>query len=248
VARRPAAPSSPKRLQGKIALVTGATRGLGLAMARALAREGCGLVICGRDAQALKSAEKELSQQGSAVLAKICDVGQEAEVKDLIGATRRTFGRLDVLINNAGIGHAAGNVQDFSSRVWQDVINTNLTAVFFVTRHALPLMHRGGTIVNNLSVSAKRVFPGSAAYTASKFGALGLTNTLREELRPRAIRVIALLAGATDTEIWDTLWPEAPRRKMMTAESVAQAVLAAVLLPESTVVEEITVMPIGGAL
>ncbi len=248
MAPRPPAPGSAKALHGKVALVTGANRGLGLAMARALVTEGCDLVICGRDRAALQSAGKELSQQRSIVLARSCDIRQEDQVQALMAATRRRFGRLDILINNAGIGHPASEVGSFPVRTWEQVIATNLTALFLVTKQALPLLKRGATIVNNLSVSARRVFPGSAAYTASKFGALGFTNTLREELRPRGIRVIALLPGATDTGIWDTLWPAAPRRKMMTAQSVAQAVLAAVLLPEGTVVEELTVMPIGGAL
>jgi NAD(P)-dependent dehydrogenase (short-subunit alcohol dehydrogenase family) len=217
-------------------------------MARALATEGSSVVICGRDTKSLNSAEKELSQKGSNVLARSCDVRNEADVQGVLAATRNRFAKLDILINNAGIGHAASNVEDLPSRVWQEVIETNLTALFLVAKHALPLMQAGATIVNNLSVSAKRVFPGSAAYTASKFGGLGFTNTLREEIRPRGIRVIALLPGATDTEIWDTLWPDAPRQKMMTADSVAQAVLDAILLPESTVLEELTVMPVGGAL
>jgi NAD(P)-dependent dehydrogenase (short-subunit alcohol dehydrogenase family) len=109
-------------------------------------------------------------------------------------------------------------------------------------------MKRGGTIVNNLSVAANRVSAGSAAYNTSKHGALGLTNTLREELRPRGIRVIALLPGATDTDIWKTLWPEAPRGKMMSPESVAQAVVQAILLPPNTTVEQIEIRPSAGTL
>jgi short-subunit dehydrogenase len=109
-------------------------------------------------------------------------------------------------------------------------------------------MKRGGTIVNNLSVAANRVFAGSAAYNASKHGALGLTNTLREELRPRGIRVIGLLPGATDTDIWKTLWPKAPRRKMMSAETVAQAVVQAILLPANATVEKIEIRPSAGTL
>ena len=86
-------------------------------------------------------------------------------------------------------------------------------------------------IVNNLSIAAERVFPGSAAYNASKHGALGFSDTLREELRPKGIRVLALLPGATDTDIWKTLWPKAPRRKMMSAATVARTVVDAMLLP-----------------
>jgi short-subunit dehydrogenase len=109
-------------------------------------------------------------------------------------------------------------------------------------------MKRGGTIVNNLSIAAKRVFAGSSGYNASKHGALGLTNTLREELRSQGIRVIALLPGATDTEIWNTLWPEAPRKKMMSPETVAAVVVNALMLPRDSTVEELVVMPTAGAL
>ena len=110
------------------------------------------------------------------------------------------------------------------------------------------MMKRGATIVNNLSIAATRVFAGSAAYNASKHAALGLTNTLREELRSRGIRVIGLLPGATDTDIWKTLWPQAPRRKMMSAETVAQAVLDAILLPPNATVENLEILPTAGTL
>ena len=109
-------------------------------------------------------------------------------------------------------------------------------------------MKRGSTIVNNLSIAAERVFPGSAAYNASKHGALGFTDTLREELRPKGIRVIALMPGATDTAIWETLWPKAPRRKMMSPETVAGVVVNALTVPENSVVEKIVIMPASGTL
>jgi NAD(P)-dependent dehydrogenase (short-subunit alcohol dehydrogenase family) len=129
-----------------------------------------------------------------------------------------------------------------------EVIDTNLNGLFLVTQAALAVMKRGSTIVNNLSIAAERVFPGSAAYNASKHGALGFTNTLREELRPKGIRVIALLPGATATALWNALWPKAPRRKMMSAETVARAVVDALLLPGNTTVEQIVVMPSVGTL
>jgi len=120
--------------------------------------------------------------------------------------------------------------------------------MFLVTREILPLMRKGGVIVNNLSIAATRVFAGLSAYNASKHGALGLTNTLREELRTSGIRVIAVLAGATDTEIWQTLWPEAPRAKMMKPETVAQAVVSALVLPATATVEELAILPSAGVL
>lgn len=120
--------------------------------------------------------------------------------------------------------------------------------MFLITQAALTMMKRGGTIVNNLSIAATRVFPGSAAYNASKHGALGFTNTLREELRPKGIRVIALLPGATDTDIWTTLWPQAPRMKMMTPKTVADAVVQSLLLPANATVENLEILPTAGTL
>ena len=131
---------------------------------------------------------------------------------------------------------------------WLEVIDTNLNALFLVTHAALPLMKRRSAIVNNLSIAAKRVFPGSSAYNASKHGALGFTNTLREELRAKEIRVIALVAGATDTEIWNTLWREAPREKMMSPQTVAVAVVNALKLPLESTMEELVILPTAGTL
>src|SRR5215469_5910581 len=107
----------------------------------------------------------------------------------------------------------------------------------------MPLMPRGATIVNNLSAAAKQIFPKIAAYTASKYGGLGFTLTLREELIPKGIRVTALMPGASDTEIWNKFWPAAPREKMIDPESVAQAVLYAVLLPPNANLQELLVVP-----
>jgi NAD(P)-dependent dehydrogenase (short-subunit alcohol dehydrogenase family) len=241
--RRPAA-----RLRGKVALVTGGNQGIGVAIARALAAEGCDLVIAGRNQSNLAQARKELSRQGVSVLAAACDVRQPAQVAALAAAIGKHFRRLDILINNAGISHASLNVEKLPFSAWRDVMATNLDGMFLVTQAALPLMPRGATIVNNLSIAARRVFAGSSAYNASKHGALGLTNTLREELRPKGIRVIALLAGATDTAIWNTFWPDAPRKKMMKPQAVAAAVIGALTLPSESTVEELTLLPAAGTL
>jgi 3-oxoacyl-[acyl-carrier protein] reductase len=237
--------SSPSRLRGKIALITGGSRGIGRAIARALAKEGCNLVITGRSESSLNKAAAEIGRKVTPI---VCDVRDPAAVDHLYASAKRRFGRLDILINNAGVGHANLSVADLPVESWREVIDTNLTGMFLVTQAALPLMKRGGAIVNNLSIAAKRVFPGSAAYNASKHGALGFTNTLREELRKRDIRVIALIAGATDSAIWKTLWPQAPRKKMMSSATVAQAVVDALTLPEDGTVEEIVIRPRAGTL
>jgi NAD(P)-dependent dehydrogenase (short-subunit alcohol dehydrogenase family) len=236
------------RLRGQVALITGATRGIGLAIARALAAESCNLILTARDENSLTKISRELASPKIKLLAHPCDVRDPHSVDALFRAARHHFKRLDILINNAGIAHANLPVEKLPPPIWKDVLETNLTGTFLVTQAALAIMKRGGTIVNNLSIAANRVFPGSAAYNASKHGALGLTNTLREELRPNGIRVIALLPGATDTDIWATLWPEAPRRKMMSPETVAEAVVQAILLPANATVESLEILPTAGTL
>ncbi len=245
------------RLSGRLALITGANRGIGLAIARALAREGCNLIVTGRDERALARACIELDKLQSEnlperinvpVLAQSCDVRSPESVDYLFALVRGLRKPLDILINNAGIAHPNLAVGDLPYPTWMEVVDTNLNGLFLMTQAALAVMKRGSTIVNNLSIAAERVFPGAAAYNASKHGALGFTNTLREELRPKGIRVVALMPGATDTAIWDAMWPKAPRHKMMSAETVARTVVDALLLPENTTVEKIVVMPSTGVL
>lgn len=228
--------------------MSGANRGIGFEIAAALAREGCDLVITGRQAKTLGQAARNLEKLGPKIFAQPCDVRDPASVDDLFAMVRHLRRPLDFLVNNAGIAHASRNVSELPYPVWRDVIETNLTATFLMTQAALAIMKKGSVIVNNLSTAAERVFPGSAAYCASKHGALGFTETLREELRPQGIRVIALLPGATDTDLWDTLWPKAPRRKMMSAATVARAVVNALALPSDSVVEKLVIRPPGGTL
>jgi NAD(P)-dependent dehydrogenase (short-subunit alcohol dehydrogenase family) len=238
----------PSSLTNQVALITGATQGIGLAIARAVADEGCNLTICGRDRARLERAKAELVAKGVEVTAISCDVREEKGVEQMFSTVRKDFSKLDILINSAGIAHAFKPVSELSFADWNDVLASNLTGTFLVTRASIPLMQRGSSIVNVLSMSSKRAFPNLAAYNASKFGALGFTNTLREELRSQGIRVISLLPGATDTPIWDRLWPDAPRQKMMRPESVALALIAALKLPPESTVEELDLMPTAGAL
>lgn len=236
------------RLRGQTALITGATRGMGLAIARALATEGCNLILTARDQSVLTRVSSELESAKIKILSHPCDVRDPQSVDALLRSVRKQFSTLDILVNNAGIAHPNLPIDKLPFPVWKNVLATNLDGMFLVTQAALPMMTRRATIVNNLSIAANRIFAGSAAYNASKHAALGLTKTLREELRPRGIRVIALLAGATDTAIWTTLWPRAPRRKMMSAATVAEAVVQAILLPADATVETLEILPTAGPL
>lgn len=235
------------RLQGQTALITGASRGIGRAIAGAFARQGARLVLASRSAQ-LKQAARELALE-TEVHAVRADVSRPADVRRLFSAVRLRFGGLDILVNNAGIAESRP-VAETSDALWEETLGTNLTATFLCSRAALELMlpQKRGHIVNVLSVAAFTPFPENSAYCAAKAGALALTRVLREEVRSSGIRVTALLPGATDTAIWQRLWPEAPRDKMMSAADVAEAALAAVLAPESSVMEEIVLRPIAGTL
>jgi len=233
-----------------VAVVTGATRGIGLAIASALAAEGCDLVLTGRDASALARAVRRVRDVVAVeVVAGRCDVRDPEQVRKLLAAARRRFPRIDILINNAGRSHATLPVAQLPAEAWREVLETNLNGMFYCTQAALPLLRDGGSIVNLSSVAGPReAIPGSSAYSVSKAGVVAFGDVLREELRERRIRVITVIAGATDTEIWKQFWAEAPREKMMAPETVAQSIVAALTLPENAVVEELVLTPIAGKL
>jgi NAD(P)-dependent dehydrogenase (short-subunit alcohol dehydrogenase family) len=237
-----------KIAQNKVAIITGGGSGIGLAIARVFATNGYSVVITGRDAKRLQSASATISSDKKKVTCIPCDVRDPASVEKLFREVSKDHSAIDVLVNNAGVAHSLAPVDQLSIETWRDAIDTNLTGTFLITRAALPLMSPGGTIVNNLSVAALQPFAGMAAYNASKFGALGFTQALREDLRKRGIRVLALLPGATDTEIWSQFWPDAPKEKMISAETVAQAVLHALSVPANTAIEEIRIGPAAGVL
>ena len=236
-------------LRDKVAVITGASRGIGLAIAEAFAAEGCDVVLASRSWSSLRSAAENLTRSARVrVMAKNCDVADPKQVSRLFDTVKQRFPRIDILVNNAGFAHPLAPVPDLATEKWSEVIATNLTGMFLCSRAAIPFMRPGSVIVNVLSVAATNVFSGMSAYCASKWGALGLTNTMREELREKGIRVVALIPGPTDTKIWDQFWPDAPHDKMMRPEEVAQAVLTAVTMPPGTSVDELRMGPAGGTL
>jgi len=243
---------APRGLESQVAVVTGGSKGIGFAIARALAGEGCNVVITGRNEAVLKRSAQQIGRKAtrSKILPVVCDVRDPQSVDALFQTVRQRFGKLDVLVNNAGISQPPTPLEQTTLEMWQDQINTNLTGLYLCTRAALPLMSRGASIINNLSAAAKQVFPNYHGYTAAKTGALGFTLSLRAELMPRGVRVTALMPGATDTELWQQiiLDGEVPRDHMIKAESIAQAVLYTVLLPPEANLSEILLTPILGAV
>jgi NAD(P)-dependent dehydrogenase (short-subunit alcohol dehydrogenase family) len=228
-------------LENKIALVTGATRGIGREIALELARDGCSVIAIGRHGQALAELERF-----DRIEPFRCDVTNEDEVHRTFEALEGR--RLDYLINNAGAAHELKNVGELPLKEWQRVIDVNLTSMFHVTSHALPLIAAKGMIINVISQAATTPFVGFSAYNASKAGALAFTNTLREELREKGIRVCALVPGATETEIWNQFWADAPKERMVKAGTVAQLVAHICALPPETSVDQVTIAPRRGTL
>lgn len=244
-------PTGPTRLAGKLAVVTGGSKGIGYAIAKALATEGANIVITGRDLTTLTKSAAALRKEvhGPAkILAMTCDVREPQSVARLFAVVKRRFQQIDILVNNAGVSQTPRPLLETSLETWRDNIETNLTGVFLCTRAALPQMKPGATIINNLSAAARQIFPQYYAYTAAKMGARGFTQSLREELAPGGIRVMALMPGATSTDMWQQIAPDVPRDRMMEVKSIAQAVLYAVLLPPNANPTEISLDPAGGAL
>ena len=232
-------------LNGKVVLVTGASRGIGLAIAQALAREGARLVLVSKTRDALQQAAERVPGSPLAIRA---DVRRSADLAKAFALVKKRLGRLDVLINNAGV-FTYKPFRETTEEDWNRNMESNLTSVFLVTRAALPLLARSkGHIVNILSISSREAFAKCSAYCASKFGAWGLTRVLREELRPLGIRVTAILPGSTNTRMKDEFDFPVRGADLVQPEDVAAAVLGALVQPRRATVEEVVLMPSRGKL
>src|ERR1041384_5826391 len=183
-------------LIGKTAIVTGGSRGIGLAIARALVKSDANVMITGTTQEHLDSAQRDL---GAKALAQAADVRDYADVERAFDAAASTFGGIDILINNAGVG-VFTPVADMTIEQWHDVIDTNLTGVFYCCRAALPHMRRrGGWIINISSLAGKNAFPEAAAYCASKSGLNAFSEALMQEVRHDGIRVAYVMPGSGNT-------------------------------------------------
>ncbi len=237
----------------KVAIVTGGGTGIGRASALALGRAGYAVVIAGRRSEPLEQTVKDGEAQGSKLLAVVADVGKADDVQRLFKQTRDTFGRLDLLFNNAGRGAPAVNLEDLTLEQWQSVVDVNLTGAFLCTQEAFKMMKaqdpQGGRIINNGSISAHAPRPNSAPYTSTKHGILGLTKATALDGRKYDIACCQLDIGNARTELADrlgrgTLQADGSTKAepMMDVETVANAVVHMASLPPEANVQFMTVM------
>jgi len=236
-------------LRGKVALVTGAGRGIGRAIAVAFAAEGAAVALAARSRADLAGVAGEIRERDGRALAVPTDVTQDGAVEALVEQTLADLGRIDVLVTSAGTA-AFGAVADSKPADWDTMLALNLRAVMVCCRAVLPAMlrQRTGTIINVGSIASKRALPGSAVYTATKTAIDAFSRVLAEELRPHGVRVGVLVAGAVDTPLWDTLGSSPPREKMLRPEDVARAAVLMAALPPHASLEELTLLPAGGIL
>ena len=230
-------------------MITGASKGIGKATAFAFAAAGAKVVLAARTPETLEQVAVKLKEGGAEALAVPTDVTNVEAVKQLIQRTLDVYQHVDILINNAGIGHF-GPIVDFEPDDWDAVLNSNLKAVYLCAKYVLPsMLERGsGQIINVLSVAAKIAFQASSAYCAAKAGALALTKVLASEVRQQNIRVTAVLPGSVHTPFWDDV-PEHPDfEQMLTPEHVADTIVSICQQPPGMVTEEIAVMPPLGIL
>jgi NAD(P)-dependent dehydrogenase (short-subunit alcohol dehydrogenase family) len=205
-------------LQGKVVLITGASQGLGRALAVAFAREEARIAINSRSEESIRPVAEEMESLGADVLALAADVSRSADVERLVGAATERFGHIDVLINNAGVLGPRVPIEEYPEDEWRRVIDANLTGLFLVTKAAIPHVPEGGSIVNVVSGVSVEGRAGWGAYSVSKFGVEGLTQILAAELEERGIRANAVDPGGMRTEMRAAAYPEEDPMTRITPE------------------------------
>lgn len=235
-------------LEGRVVLVTGGSRGIGLAIAKKFARLGASVAICGRDENALREAKGEIEQEtvGDApVAAQRADVTESRDVEVLVKNVTAALGTVNVLVNNAGIG-LFGPAHEKTEEEWDRVLATNLKSAFLVSKTVVPAMiARGsGDIINISSLAGKNTFAGGGIYCASKWGLQGLSGCMAEDLRGYGIRVSVICPGSVATEFSGSGRGTKDASKMLRAEDVAHAVAMVALQGEESFVSEVQMRPL----
>jgi short-subunit dehydrogenase len=226
-------------------LITGASRGIGRAIAETLAADDAELLLHGRDTVALAQTRKAVEPRCAKVVLLIHDLAKPSGVSDLIAEVGNK--PIDVLVNNAGVA-VVKPFTEITAIEWEQTVGVNITAPFMLTQHFAPRMPPGASVVNILSVAAKSGFANWSAYCMSKFALEGFSQSVREELRDRKIRVMNVYPAATETDIWDNIEGNWPRHKMISPQDVASAVAYAISRPADVTLENITLSSLTGNL
>ncbi len=237
----------------RAAIVTGASSGIGLEIARVLGQEGFAMTVAARRPEKLDAAAKGLADEGFDVQAVAANLSQEDDIKKVVDAHSERFGCLDVLVNNAGLGFAAG-VGDITTK-WLDMqLNVNLRAIVLFYRECLPLLehagadHRNALVVNTASIAGKRGAPGNAVYSATKHAVVGWTNSMNGELSSRGIKSTALCPAWVDTPMTDFVKGEVPAEEMIRPQDVAESVRYLLKVSPACVIPEIMFIRPGDSL
>jgi 3-oxoacyl-[acyl-carrier protein] reductase len=232
-----------KPLSGSVALVTGGSRGIGRVIAQRLASLGASVSICGRDRAALAESAALLEKSGSRVYSQVADVTKASEVTDLAAKTEAALGAVTILVNNAGIG-LFGPAHEKTEADWDRVLDTNLKSVFLVSRAVAPSMIRraAGDIINISSLAGKNTFANGGIYCASKWGVMGLSGCMAEDLRVHGIRVSVICPGSVATE-FSSRGPKDTSR-VLSPQDVAHAVETIVTQQPQSFLSEIHLRPL----
>ncbi len=233
----------------KLALITGATKGIGRSTAKTFARSGWDLILLSRDINKLKDLKIELSNESNNINILACDLSQPDHIKNSITEITKKYGCPSVLINNAGFAYN-GELVDMPLDKWQEIIQVNLTSVFQICSQIVPLMReKGGLIINISSHAAYNAFPQWGAYCVSKAALASFTKCLREEERRNSVRACTITLGSVNTPLWDSEFVNSDFNKdsMLSSERVSETILFIAEQPESQLIEDLTLMPATGA-
>jgi len=229
-------------LDGRVILVTGGGSGLGAALCEQLAAEGARIAVSDIDEQRANAVAGKLKEGGADVMACVMDVGVAADVAECMDAVVRQFGKLDAIVNSAGVDVTA-SIDQLDPDVWERVLRTNLTGPFLMAKLGKNRLSPGGHIVNVASTAARRAWPNASAYHASKWGLLGLSHALHAELRGMGIKVSAVIAGGMRTPFLLDRLPDIDTSTLQDPANVARAVRFVLTQPPETVVPEVMVSP-----
>lgn len=231
----------------RVVIVTGAGRGIGQATAEAFGARGDHVVLAARNQAELETTAELVQAAGGTATIVSCDITAEPHVRRLIETAAEINGTLDIVVCNAGVA-AVAPFTELSLSAWEQTLRVTLTGTFLMCKHSVGQMQAGGHIFTLASIAGRSGFPNWSAYSAAKFGVLGFSEAIRAELRPRGIRVTAVIPGAVDTPLWENIPGDWDRAKMLQPADVARSIVRAADEPAYVSIDEIVLGHIAGAL